>query len=69
MLVNSYHGLPFSLLERGFSGLMLHDDPAAARFDPRTVELKFALEGENGVFQPLVLDLRDGELHWLDVQS
>jgi hypothetical protein len=61
--------MPFSLLERGFAGLMLRDDPTGKHFDPRTVELKFALDGENGVFLPLVLDLSENVLHWLDVHA
>jgi hypothetical protein len=69
MVVNAYGGMPFSLLERGFAGLMLRDDTRGAYFDPRTVELKFDLQGEHGVFMPLVLDLREGVLHWLDVYS
>jgi hypothetical protein len=69
MVVNNYAGMPFSLLERGFAGMMLRDDPAGKHFDPRTVELKFALDGENGVFLPLVLDLRENVLHWLDVHA
>ena len=56
MVVNNYAGMPFSLLERAFAGLMLRDDPEGRHFDPRTVALKFALGGENGVFLPLVLD-------------
>jgi hypothetical protein len=69
MVVNNYAGMPFSLLERAFAGLMLRDDPEGRHFDPRTVALKFSLGGENGVFLPLVLDVRDHVLHWLDVQS
>jgi hypothetical protein len=69
MVVNAYAGMPFSQLERGFAGLMLRDDTGGQHFDPRTVELKFALDGENGVFMPLVLDLHERMLHWLDVQS
>jgi hypothetical protein len=69
MVVNAYDGMPFSRLERGFAGLMLRDDPGGAHFDPRTALLKFALDGEHGVFMPLVLDLRDGVLHWLDVHA
>src|SRR5206468_2170242 len=68
-VINNYSGMPFSLLERGFAGLMLRDDPAGKHFDPRTVELKFNVIGENGVFLPLVLDVREGILHWLDVQA
>jgi hypothetical protein len=69
MVVNNYRGLPFSQLARGFAGLMLRDDPEGHHFDPRTVALKFSLSGENGVFMPLVLDVRDNLLHWLDVQA
>lgn len=69
MVVNAYAGLPFSQLERGFAGLMLRDDTAGHHFDPLTVKLKFALDGSNGVFMPFVLDLQEGLLHWLDVQS
>jgi hypothetical protein len=69
MVINAYAGLPFSALERGFAGLMLRDDRLGKHFDPRTVKLKFALDGPNGVFTPLVLDLRESTLHWLDVQS
>jgi hypothetical protein len=68
MVINAYAGLPFSQLERGFAGLMLRDDPAGEHFDPRTVKLKFVLDGANGVFMPFALDLQDGLLHWLDVQ-
>lgn len=69
MVVNNFRGMPFSLLERGYAGLMLRDDVQGQHFDPRTVQLKFALQGENGIFMPLVIDLVDGTLHWLDVYS
>lgn len=69
MVVNNYSGMPFSLLERGFAGLMLRDDVQGLHFDPRTVELKFDLQGDNGVYMPLVLDLKEGVLHWLDVYT
>jgi hypothetical protein len=69
MVVNNYAGMAFSQLERAFAGIMLRDDMSGEHFDPRTVELKFALDGENGVFLPIVLDLRSGVLHWLDVHS
>ncbi|HNS95798.1 MAG TPA: hypothetical protein PKL73_02530 [Polyangiaceae bacterium] len=68
MVVNRYGGMACSQLERCFAGLMLRDDPMGKHFDPRTVALKFALNSESGVFMPLVLDLRDRVLHWLDVQ-
>jgi hypothetical protein len=69
MVVNNYRGEPFSQLERGFAGLMLRDTDEGDHFDPRTVHLRFNLSGENGVFMPLVLDVRDSMLHWLDVHA
>jgi hypothetical protein len=68
-VVTNYAGLPFSLLERGFAGLMLRDDAGGTHFDPRTAHLKFALNGDNGVFLPLVFDLRECVIHWLDVHA
>ncbi|QQE10972.1 hypothetical protein JD969_15930 [Planctomycetota bacterium] len=68
-VINAYSGLPFSQLERGFAGVMLRDDADGEYLDPRTVELKFDLDGENGIFMPMVIDLEEGVLHWLDVQS
>jgi hypothetical protein len=69
MVVNAYAGMPFSALERCFAGLMLRDDEGGRHFDPRAVELKFTLQGDNGVFMPLVLDLETSTLHWLDVYA
>lgn len=69
MVVNNYAGLPFSSLERAYAGLMLRDDAQGQHFDPRTVQLKFALQGDNGIFLPLVIDLKDNTLHWLDTYS
>ncbi|MCA9700753.1 MAG: TerD family protein, partial [Myxococcales bacterium] len=69
MVVNAYSGDPFDLLERGYAGLMLRDDLGGRHFDPRTVALKFALQGANGVYMPLCVDLDDDTLHWLDVYS
>jgi hypothetical protein len=69
MVVNAYAGLPFSKLERGFAGAMLRDDAGGHHFDPRTVALKFALQGDNGVYTPLCLDLDTDTLHWLDIYA
>lgn len=69
MVVNAYSGMTFSTLERGFAGLMMRDSADGPHFDPRTVELKFALQGEHGVFMPLVYDLETNRIHWLDAYS
>lgn len=69
MVVNNYAGMTFTDLERGFAGLMLRDDARGKQFDPRTVALRFDLAGDNGVFMPLVFDLADDTMHWLDVYA
>jgi hypothetical protein len=69
MVVSAYAGMPFSALERAYAGAMVREDEHGAYFDPRTVALKFDLQGENGVFLPMVVDLDARLLHWLDVYS
>jgi hypothetical protein len=69
MVVNAYSGDPFDRLERGFAGVMVRDDPEGQHFDPRSVALKFALRGANGIYTPLCVDLARNTLHWLDVYS
>lgn len=69
MVVNAYAGMTFSTLERCFAGLMLRNSADGLHFDPRTVELKFALQGEHGVFMPLVYDLATNRIHWTDAYS
>jgi hypothetical protein len=69
MVLNNYSGLPFELLERAFAGISYRDDVTGTVFDPRTVELKFSLKGSNGVFMPVVIDLVENRLHWIDAYS
>jgi hypothetical protein len=69
MVVNNYQGLPFSRLERAWAGMMLRSRLGGDPFDARTVALKFDLQGDNGVFLPLVLDVAESTMHWLDVYS
>ncbi len=66
-VVNSYAGMAFDQLERAFAGVMLRDDVLGEHFDPRTVALRFALSGKKGIYIPLVLDLAQDCLHWLDL--
>lgn len=67
LLVNAFAGMPFDLLERAYAGVMLRDSADGAPFDARLVELKFDLRGSNGNFMPLVVDLDQRTVHWLDV--
>lgn len=68
MLVTNFIGMPMGKLERAFAGVMLRDDPFGRHYDSRTMQLKFDLTGENGVVVPLVFDVQESVVHWLDVQ-
>ena len=69
MVVTAYRGMPFDKLDRAFAGVMMREDVGGAHFDPRTVELKFALTGDSGVYLPLVFDIERDVVHWLDTYS
>ncbi|MFZ6776004.1 MXAN_6230/SCO0854 family RING domain-containing protein [Undibacterium sp. Ji83W] len=69
VVLNNYSGMAFEDLERAYAGVMFRDDVQGHHFDPRTVELKFNLQGGNGIFLPMVIDLQDARLHWLDMYS
>ncbi len=69
MVVNSYSGMTFSQLDRAFAGLMLRDSAEGRHFDAQAVELKFDLQGENGVYLPIAFDLQENRLHWLDTYN
>ena len=68
-VVNNYSGQAFEQLEHAFVGMMLRGDTQGHHFDPRTVEMKFNLQGADGIFMPMAIDLEKKTLHWLDVYS
>lgn len=68
-VVNNYSGQAFEQLEHAFVGMMLRSDTQGQHFDPRTVEMKFNLQGADGIFMPMAIDLETKSLHWLDVYS
>lgn len=65
MTVMSYNGIPFEQMAEAFAGYMLLGR-AGILFEPRAVEQRFDLRGEQQVSVPLALDLREGVMHWLD---
>ncbi len=69
MVVTKFHGLAFEELERAFAGVMVREDQDGAHFDPRTVATKVALSGSNGAYLPLVVDLEESTMSWLDVAA
>ena len=66
MVVFSYNNVPFDQLPHGFAGVMLRPREDEA-FDPRAVVQRFDLHGRSVISVPLVLDLAEHRLRWLDV--
>lgn len=81
LVVNSYSGIDFSTLEESFAGWMLRDGPAqipknsygyyggayeGEAFDARTVAHKIDLTGATKVAVPMIVDLQQKEVIWID---
>ena len=66
-VVFSYNDVPFELLPEAFAGFSLPTEPDA-QFDPGRVVQRFDLRGNAKVVVPLVLDITNRELLWVDVQ-
>ena len=69
MVVNAYSGQSFSQLARASAGVMLRERTDGPAFAPASVEHAFALDGENGIFVPVLVDLATDRLHWLDAYA
>ncbi|MCU0862922.1 MAG: hypothetical protein MUC36_03940 [Planctomycetes bacterium] len=69
MVVNAYSGQPFGQLARASAGVMLREPGPGTAFAPATVEHAFALDGEHGIFLPMLVDLATDRLHWLDAYA
>ncbi|MBZ4317890.1 MXAN_6230/SCO0854 family RING domain-containing protein [Streptomyces huiliensis] len=68
-VVFSYNSVPFEDLAEGFAGLMVRDEPGGKGqvFDPRQVEQRFDLTGRSRACVPLVVDVADRTMRWLDI--
>ncbi|MFI0739072.1 MXAN_6230/SCO0854 family RING domain-containing protein [Streptomyces sp. NPDC021100] len=68
-VVFSFNSVPFEELAEGFAGLMVRDQPGGHGpvFDPRQVEQRFDLTGRAHACVPLVVDVADRTMRWLDV--
>ncbi len=67
MQVACYTGQAMSELPECFAGFMMRDDPQAGEvYDPSTVKARFDLTVEAQQCVPLVLDLQEWEMIWLD---
>ncbi|MER5786470.1 MXAN_6230/SCO0854 family RING domain-containing protein, partial [Streptomyces mobaraensis] len=68
-VVFSFNSVPFEELAEGFAGLMVRDEPGGrgSVFDPRQVEQRFDLTGRAHACVPLVVDVAERTMRWLDV--
>ncbi|HEY0700194.1 MAG TPA: TerD family protein, partial [Micromonospora sp.] len=66
MIVFSYNDVPFDAMTDAFAGLMADPGRGGDPFTPKAVEQRFDLTGAVKVATPLVVDLNDGTLRWVD---
>ncbi|MFD3453433.1 MXAN_6230/SCO0854 family RING domain-containing protein [Streptomyces sp. NPDC058691] len=68
-VVFSFNNVPFDALAEAFAGLMARDLPGdhGPVFDARAVEQRYDLAGRARVSVPLVLDVANRTMRWLDV--
>nr|WP_211193887.1 MXAN_6230/SCO0854 family RING domain-containing protein [Pyxidicoccus fallax] len=67
-VVFSYDGVPFDRMEDAFAGFMVREGPSGPHFDASTVEQRFDLQGSAMISVPLVIDLVERRMRWVDVK-
>ncbi len=67
-VVFSYNSVSFDRMEDAFAGFMVRDGEGGAHFDARAVEQRFDLQGKAQISVPLVIDLAEKQLRWVDVK-
>lgn len=68
MCVNSYSGQNFKNLPECFAGLMIRSKPNSGEiFEPATVENKFDLTSDTKMVIPMVIDLKERTMTWMDL--
>ncbi|MDO4435762.1 MAG: TerD family protein [Cardiobacteriaceae bacterium] len=66
--VNSFSGQPYKDLPHCFAGIMLRKAPMAGEiFEPKTVQQRWDLSSDAQIALPLVVDLVEKRLIWLDL--
>ncbi|MFF3564386.1 MXAN_6230/SCO0854 family RING domain-containing protein [Streptomyces sp. NPDC002574] len=70
-VVFSFNNVPFEALAEAFAGLMARDQPGdhGPVFDARAVEQRYDLAGRARASVPLVVDVVNRTMRWLDVVS
>ncbi|MFB9178026.1 MXAN_6230/SCO0854 family RING domain-containing protein [Dactylosporangium sucinum] len=64
-VVLSYNDVPFEVLDAAFAGFAL-PVPGGAQFDAARVMQRFTLRGDARALVPFVLDVRSGEVMWVE---
>ncbi len=66
MVVFSYNDVPFEAMTDAFAGFMGDPGQGGTAFEPKAVEQRFDLTGSVKVATPLLVDLNEGRLRWVD---
>jgi hypothetical protein len=71
VVVFSYTNQPFTEMAEAFAGVMVRSVPPRAGevFDAQAVEQRFDLAGAGRMIMPLVVDLADRTVRWMDVTT
>lgn len=69
VIIFSYTDISFNELDDAFSGFMVRDDPKAELYDPRKVVQRFDLTSALKIAIPMMIDIEDGYMRWLDMGS
>ncbi|AEI64962.1 MXAN_6230/SCO0854 family RING domain-containing protein [Corallococcus macrosporus] len=67
-VVFSFNSVSFDRMEDAFAGFMVRDGEGGPHFDARAVEQRFDLQGSAKISVPLVIDLAEKQLRWVDVK-
>ncbi|NOJ79689.1 MXAN_6230/SCO0854 family RING domain-containing protein [Myxococcus xanthus] len=67
-VVFSYNSVSFDRMEDAFAGFMVRDGEGGPHFDARAVAQRFDLQGSGKISVPLVIDLVEKQLRWVDVK-
>ncbi|WP_163777349.1 MXAN_6230/SCO0854 family RING domain-containing protein [Myxococcus vastator] len=67
-VVFSYNSVSFDRMEDAFAGFMVREGAGGPHFDARAVEQRFDLQGSGQISVPLVIDLVEKQLRWVDVK-
>lgn len=67
-VVFSFNSVPFDRMEEAFAGFMVREEKGGPHFDASTVEQRFDLQGSAKISVPLVIDLQERKLRWVDVK-